>query len=199
MNSTNRAANRAFLIITGLLLILAGAAGVVLGAVPAITSAWKQQAPGVRSSAPSWVGSPVAGTASILVLALALLALVLIVLLVAFIVRQGRGHTGQVLDRATSPTAVTRIDLAVPQTLLTQHLGEQPQLVGSRVVAYRVHRTPMLKVSVRARRGVSPTEAATVVTRALADLDRILGFELPAFVQISGGFRARVARTARVR
>ena len=198
MNSTNRAANRAFLIITGLLLIVVGAAGVVLGAVPAATAAWKQQAPRVRSSAPSWVGAPVAGTASILVLAVALLALVLIVLLIAFIVRQGRGHTAQVLDRPTSSTAITRIDLAVPQTLLTEHLGERPELVGTRVVAYRVRRTPMLKISVRARRGVSPTEAATVVTRALADLDRILGFELPAFVQISGGFRARVARTARV-
>lgn len=198
MNSTNRAANRALLIITGLLLLIVGAAGIVLAAVPAVTSAWKQQAPTVRSSAPSWVGAPVTGTASILVLALALLALILIVLLIVFIVRQGRGHTSQMLERPTSPTAITRMDLAVPQSLLSEHLGDQPDLVGSRVVAYRVRKTPVLKISVRARRGVSPTEAAGVVTRALTDLDRILGVELPAFVQISGGFRARVARTARV-
>lgn len=198
MNSTNRAANRAFLIITGLLLLAVGAAGIVLGAVPVVTDAWKQQAPQVRSSAPSWIGAPIVGTASILVLALALLALILIVLLIAFIVRQGRGHTGQLLERPTSPTAVTRMDLAVPQALLSEHLAEQPELVGHRVVAYRVRSTPMLKISVRARRGISPTEAATVVTGALGDLDRILGVELPALVQISGGFRARVAKTARV-
>ena len=197
MNSTNRGANRLFIIIVGVLLIAAGAVGILLAALPAVTSTWKQQGGSLRSSAPSWVGSAVTGTASLLVLGILLVALILVILLIVFIVRQGGGHTGRVLHRTDSPNAVTDIDLAVPRTLLSDHLSDLPELVGNRVTAYRVKRTPMIKVSVRARRGIAPDDAAHAVVDALKALDSILGFELPAMVQISGGFRARAAKPAR--
>lgn len=196
MNNTNRGANRLLIVIIAVLLIAAGAVAIALGAIPAVTSAWKQQGSAIKSSAPDWVGKAVTGTASLLVLGIILVALILIVLLIVFIVRQGGGHTSRVLQKNTSPTASTTIDLTVPRTLLSDHLSDLPELLTNRVTAYRVRRTPMLKISVRARRGIAPNDAADAVIGALTTLDSILGFELPAMVQISGGFRARSARSA---
>lgn len=198
MNTTNRAANRLFLLVLGVLLIAAGATAILLAALPAFTAGWKQQATALPAGLPTWATATVIGTVGWLAIAVGVVALILVILLIAFIVRQGHGHAASVLERRNGPTGRTRVDLAVPRSLLTAQLEENPDILASRVTAYDVRGTPTLKVSVRARRGVSPAAITDDVLAALRSLDAVLGEELPTYLQISGGFRARTASRARV-
>ena len=111
--------------------------------------------------------------------------------------RQDRGHAASVLGRRAG-SGRTRVDLAVPRTLLTDRLAENPDVPASRVTAYDVRGTATLEVAVRARRGVSPAAVGDDVLSALRALDAVLGEELPASVQIGGALRARRASRARV-
>lgn len=152
--------------------------------------------------------------------ALVAVFVVAIVLLLVFIFRQGHGHTGRVhsVDHGTRSDGGTRledgtrragdartasagrilIESAVPQQALQQFLAGHPEIVSSRVSAYAVRKTPTLKVSVTCRRGVSPDDAARIVDDGLLALDHLLGVELPALVQLSGGFRSKTTKSSRV-
>lgn len=196
MNATNRGFNRLLILIVGILLIAAGAAAALLVALPAVATGWTAWFTTVPTTIP-WATTSVVGQVGWLSITAAVVALILGLLLIAFILRQGRGHTAGVLERRTGGSR-TRIDLALPRTLLTDHLDELPDILASRVTAYDVRGTPTLKVSVRARRGASPVAITGQIIDALRALDTVLGEELPAYVQISGGFRARTAARARV-
>jgi hypothetical protein len=198
VNTTDRAANRLFLLVLGLLLVAAGAASVLLAALPAFSAGWKQRAADIPTSAPAWITAAAVGTVSWLAVGIGVIAVVLAVLLIVFVLRQGRGHTASVLEDRNGSTGRTRIDLAVPRHLLDERLGQNPDVLASRITAYDVRGTPTLKVSVRARRGASPAAITDDVLTALHALDAVLGEELPTCLQISGGFRARSAGRARV-
>lgn len=198
MNATNRAANRLLLVIVGLVLVAAGAAAIALGSLPAFATGWKGWFGDAERGAPSWATTPIAGTVGWFAVFVGVVALVIAVLLIALIVRQGRGHASAVLDRRFSPTGRARIDLAIPRTLLGEQLDADPDVLANRITAYSVHGMPTLKVSVRARRGASPRAVADGVLDALRALDAVLGEEVPAYVQVSGGFRARSSARARV-
>lgn len=198
MNSTNRAANRLLLLITGIVLLAAAAVALTLAIVPAVLTAWGTQASSITTSAPDWVGGSVLGTVSWLTLGIGLVAVVLAILLIVFILKQGQGRTSRVLEQHSGGTGATLIDLGVPKALLEQDLSDRPEFITSRISAYRVRRTPTLKVSVQCRRGISPVDAAETVTRSLEGLDAIIGERIPALVQITGGFRSRTASRARL-
>jgi hypothetical protein len=189
MNTTNRGLNRLFILVVGLLLIVAGAAAVLLAAIPAVTTQWRSTAKDLASNPMPWVADPTVGKASLLVAGMAVVALVLILLLLAFIAKQGHGRAAAAIERHDGSMS-TRIDLAVPRALLEQHLEQRDELVGLRISAYEVRGTPMLKITARCRRGVSPAAVADLIGRAVADLEQIIGTDVPAFVQLTGGFRA---------
>ena len=198
MNTTNRALNRLFVLVVGLLLLAAGALAVALATVPAVASQWKRTAAGLAGDgAPSWVRDPAIGQASPLVLGVAVVAVVLIVLLVAFVAKQGHGRTAAALEQRTGAT-VTRIDLAIPKALLEQHLQDRPELAGLRISAYEVRGTPMLKITARCSRGASPAAVSAAIGGAIRDLEQIVGTDVPAFVQLTGGFRIGSASRPRV-
>lgn len=197
MNSTNRALNRVFILVVGVLLLAAGAVAVLLGAVPAVASQWRQTATTLQSDPQSWVADPTVGRASLLVLAVVLVALVLIILLIAFIAKQGHGRTAAALQQHEGGTS-TRIDLAIPKALLEEHLKGRDEITGLRISAYEVRGTPMLKISARCRRGISPAVVSELVGRAIGDLERIVGTDVPTFVQLTGGFRSGSATRPQV-
>jgi hypothetical protein len=122
---------------------------------------------------------------------------VLIVLLLVFIAKQGHGRTAAALEQRTG-TTVTRIDLAVPKALLEQHLRDRPELAGLRISAYEVRGTPMLKITARCGRGASPAAVSAAIGGAIRDLEQIVGTDVPAFVQLTGGFRTGSASRPRV-
>ncbi|MFD1721315.1 hypothetical protein [Amnibacterium endophyticum] len=198
MNSSNRGANRLLLIVTGLILLAAGAAALVMAGAPAVRSGFRSTAGDVTRSAPAWIADPAVGRVSWLTIAVGAVAVVLAVLLIAFVVRHGRGHTSRVVDAANGAEGRTLVDLGVPRALLDEELSDRDEFVATRISAYRVKGVPTLKVSVQCRRGVSPADATRIVTEALDGLDGLLGRSLPAMVQLSGGFRSRTAARARL-
>jgi hypothetical protein len=121
-----------------------------------------------------------------------------VVLLVVFALRQGHGRTGTVVDETVGEHGQTVISSKVAEEAIQDALSARPEFVTSHVSTYRVKRTPTLKVSVTCRRGVSPADASAIVESTLRALDQLLGRELPALVQISGGFRARVSGSTRL-
>jgi hypothetical protein len=198
MNTTNRGLNRLFVLVVGVLLLAAGALAIAIAAVPALASQWKRTASDLAGNgAPSWVRDPAVGQASALVLGLVVLAVVLIVLLLVFIAKQGHGRTAAALEQRNG-TTVTRIDLAIPKALLEQHLEDRSELAGLRISAYEVRGTPMLKITARCSRGASPAAVSSAISGAIRDLEQIVGTDVPAFVQLTGGFRIGSASRPRV-
>lgn len=102
------------------------------------------------------------------------------------------------VDGGSAPAGRLLIESAVPQQALQEFLAGHPEIVSARVSAYAVRKNPTLKVSVTCRRGVSPDDAARIVDDGLLALDRVLGVELPALLQLSGGFRSNAAKSSRV-
>lgn len=195
MNSTNRAANRLFLLIVGIVVIALGAAAVVVGAVGDIRSAWSDSAPAVADEVDRVLADP--ATAWVLYAVLAGLVVIVVVLLV-FVFRQGHGHTGRIVITPQTDAGRTVIESAFAEQLLTSALSERPEFVSASVSTYAVRREPVLKVAVTARRGVSPTDVVDIVERAARDLDSLLGVQVPMLVHISGGFRSRVTPATRL-
>jgi len=201
MNSTNRFLNRLLLLLAGLVLLALGAAAAAAAFVPVVSSAFADAADQVLDTVRGWLahtplsaGSDSAGESpSWILLALVALLAIVIILLVAFIARQGGGRTSRVHSAPPVQESPGRIHLesAVPQQALEQFLDARTEFVSSRVSTYRVKKTPTLKVAVTCRRGVSPREAATIIDEGLHALDALLGVQLPALVQLSGGFRAK--------
>ncbi|RFA06946.1 hypothetical protein B7R21_17685 [Subtercola boreus] len=200
MNSTNRGANRAVILLAGLLLLAVGLAGLAVGALPTVRTGFADQAPGVLGTVTDALkATPLAATGhSWLWIAAAAIAAVFIVLFVVFIVRQGRGHTRELLAQAPTEHGRTVVDSSVAEQLLQDALSSRPELVGSHVSTYAVKGTSVLKVSVSCRRGVSPADAKDLVEEQLLALDALLGTSVPTLIQISGGFRVRTAGATRL-
>lgn len=200
MNSTNRAANRLLLLIVGLLLLVVGAAAAAAVLIPVVRDAWKNVTGQVTDQVSSWLQQTPLGDTGVswVMPALLVLGVIVVILLIVFIARQGRGHTGIAVTEPTSEHGTTVVEAAVAEHALQDAIGSRAEFVASHVSTYRVKRTPVLKISVTCRRGVSPKDAAVIVEDAVRSLDVLLGRRLPALVQISGGFRARVTSTTRL-
>lgn len=200
MNSTNRAANRLLILVVGLLLLVVGVAAATAVLVPVVRDTWKDATGPVTAQVSTWLQQTPLGDTGVswIMPAILVLAVIAIIVLIVFIVRQGRGHTGIALRESTSEHGTTIVESGVAERALEDAIGRRPEFVASHVSTYRVKRTPVLKISVTCRRGVSPADAATIVGDAVRALDVLLGRQLPALIQISGGFRARVASGTRL-
>lgn len=200
MNDTNRALNRLLILICGLLLVVIGAAAATAILVPSLHDGWHKATGGVNSQVSDWLKRTTVGDSGIswITPAILVLLVIAIVFLIVFIFRQGHGHTGTALREPTSEHGTTIVASAVAENALQDALTDRPEFVASHVSTYRVRRTPVLKVAVTCRRGVSPKDAATIVEDKLRALDVLLGRELPALIQISGGFRSRITKTTRL-
>ncbi|MEY2848048.1 MAG: hypothetical protein RI885_713 [Actinomycetota bacterium] len=196
MNNTNRAANRLFLLTVGVIVIILGAAAIAVGMLPDVRSAWTDIAPATASEVNRVLGE--AATAWIWYALLAGLLLTMIVL-VAFIFRQGHGHTGRLVSTAETAAGSTIIESSFAEQLLASALRERPEFVSAGVSTYQVRRRPVVKVAITARRGVSPTDVVDIVERATTDLDSLLGVQVPTLIHISGGFRSRTTSATRLR
>ncbi len=199
MNNTNRVLNRTVLIVVGLLALLIGAAVVAVAVVPVVRAGYESVAPSVQRAVMEWMDTlPLLNTSTnwTWIFVLAFLLLIVIVLL-ALIFRQGHGQEQTLLRENPTQAGTTIIDSVVAERAIQDSLDDRPEFIASRVSTYRVRGTPVLKVSVTCRRGVSPRDVTTVIENTLTVFDALLGREIPALIQISGGFRARVSRTTR--
>lgn len=200
MNATNRGANRAVILLAGLVLLALGLTAAAVGAITSIASGFRDASPAVVSTVTGWLqATPLGSTGhSWLWLAAAAVMLVLIILFLMFILRQGGGHTRTLLEQPPTDDGRILVDAAVAEQLLKDSLDGRPEFVASRVSTYDVKGTSVLKVSVSCRRGYSPADARDLVEQQLRGLDALLGASVPALIQVSGGFRVRSAGATRL-
>jgi len=199
MTNTNRGLNRLFIFVVGLIVFILGLAAAALNLIPAILTGWENTAPTVLENINEAHASTrlAAGVSWITVGVIAVL-IMLVLLLLVFIFRQGHGRTGRLIRDDRTDHGVTVIDSAVAEEALQSVLNGRPELVSAHVSTFDVKGAPTLKVSVTARRGVSPREIATTVESAVHALDAMLGREIPTYLHISGGFRARTSSATRL-
>jgi hypothetical protein len=205
MNTTNRALNRAGLLLVGLVLLAVGAAAVVFAAVPELLTACSRATADLGDRAARLVRTTDVDAlgGSWLYLATAAACVLLIVLLVVAVLRQGQGHARALVteEAATSDAdslgGAVVIDGRVAEQAIQDALDGHPGLLSSSVSTWSVRGVPTLKVVARVRRGVSPDVVRASVDETVAAWDALLGRETPVFVHITTGL-AGSSRTTRV-
>lgn len=196
MNNTNRFLNRAFSFIVGLILAALGVGVILVVTIPQVRDAYNNTAPTVVDIVTGWfVAAPIPGLQhSWWYIALIAALVLLIILLLVFIFRQGHGHTGTLFTNTPTEQGHITVDSKVAEQLMQSALNEHTELVSSRVSIYEVNGVPVLKISTTARRGVSPKQIVEDVEHTLVSLNALLGRDVPAAVQIGGGFRAAASK-----
>ena len=200
MNNTNRILNRVFLAAIGTLLLVLGLIAVLVVVVPGVRTRWQETVGAAQESLTGLLtATPLFGTGhSWIGIAAVAVLLVMVLWLGRFIIRQGRGRTTRLLRDDATAHGVTIVDSAVAEDFLAEALANRPELVSAAVTTFEVRGTPTLRVSVTARRGVSPRDIARTVEQATHMLDAVLGRQVPTIVHIRGGLRARTAGSTRL-
>lgn len=204
MNSTNRALNRAFLIVVGAVLLAAGLGVIAMALLPAAAAWWPAALAGVQGATDRAQSEDVeilGAQTSWLLLAVPVAAAILIAVLIAFIARQGRGRTDEVVSGLPVPAEGTRgtlaVDVQLARGFLQEALRGMPTVTDVDVAAYRVRGQPALRLTVTPRRGADPARAVSQLERALAEWDRLLGRRVPVLVHVNAGIRTALSGAAR--
>lgn len=204
MNSTNRALNRAVLLVFALLLGAAGAVCLVLGIRPSWAEAPLAEAVRVIEAAfagmqDAVIEVPGAGEVPIVLIAAFVAALVLAVALIAFVFARGRGGVHEVAsERAVDGR--TDVDRSVVDAVLAGALASRRDVLSSRTGVYSVKGARTVRLAVTVRRGASLADVITAAERAIKDWDSLLGSEIPILIHLTDrGWLARYRSTVRVR
>lgn len=207
MNNTNRALNRTFIFLVGLVLLVAGAAA----AAPPFWPWWAEQwqsvgDQGVRIVTDALAATPVSGTdvSWWMIAALAVL-LLLVVVMILIIASVGGGGSREIYrspatDRSKTAAGADRVvlDTSFAVDALTHSLDKRPDLVASSVGAFTVKRRPVLHISVSPRQGTSPRVVADEVDVLLGNLALVVGDAPASCLTIQSGLRAQFGRNQRV-
>lgn len=200
MTTTNRFLNRLFVLVIGLVLLVGGAAVAAGSLLPDIQNP-------VTSGAKDAVkptSDALSGSQPWILWVTAAAALVLILLLLWFVFRQGHGRTGTLLtvtegkgrDATTGGTLV--VDAKVAAQVLEESLKRDPAILAIDVVAFRIKKENVLRITAETRRGASPIEVRKTIDQAVAEWDSLLGSTTPVVIQLVAGIRSRTGSTTRV-
>lgn len=201
MNDTNRALNRTVLIIIGILLLGVGAVVVLAAVWPVAAETWTVATEAGRS----WLeqaldGTAIAGsTLSWIVLGVLAVIVLLIALLIITLTRLGGGRSRTILRSGThdGPRGRVIVRSGFVSDALQHSLDARDDILFSSVTASDVRDQPVLHVSVTPRQNTSPAQVRDDVDRLLANLSTLTGEDLPTFVSIRSGLRARLAHDQR--
>jgi hypothetical protein len=198
MNNTNRGVNRTILLIVGLLLTAGGAAVILARTWPEAGNVWSAAfTTSIETLQRLDADSSVPGLAQATWLGIGIDAVLVVVIVVAVIVLTclGGGSGGAVLTsdsgRDTRNTIV--IEQGFASDALTQTLERHEEILSARVRARRIRGNDVMHVTVTPRKNTSPAEVATTVGTLIANLETLVGRELPALVSIKSGIRSRLA------
>jgi len=205
MNNTNRALNRTFIFLVGLVLTVAGTAATA----PALWPWWAEQWDAFAGRAlpvatDALAGTYVPGTAVSWWLVGALAALILLIVLMAMIISSMGGGGSREIYREPAGSGDLGADRLVLDTtfaadVLTHSLDKRPDLVASRVGAFTVRGRPVLHISVTPRQRVSPRLVADEVDALVQSLALVVGDAPATALSINSGLRAQLGHNQRVR
>ncbi|WP_439693671.1 hypothetical protein ACRQ4B_05435 [Curtobacterium sp. SP.BCo] len=196
MNATNRGLGRTVLVLVGLALLVSGVGAVLVQTVPWAAATWHDRA---RVLGDLGRAAPRADLVTAWTWVLGG-AVVLGVLALVVLTTLGGGRTGTVVEEDGSADGVAgsvRIDAAAVQHALSSAIGAMPEVGSLAVDVYRVRGRRAIRIRVRLRRGASPRAITTGVEGVVADLDALLGDQLPVLLEIARG-GAGSGRTDRV-
>ncbi|MET3949044.1 hypothetical protein ABIB49_003770 [Arthrobacter sp. UYCu512] len=202
MSGTHRGLNRLLLGLFGLLLTGAGVLIGAAGLFPGIAARWEAAGTSLREDAATALSSaPIAGTSTSwwTVGALAL-AVIVMVLLLAWISSQGGGRTnraGRRQDPAKNGT--TYVETPLVAAAIRDAVSGDDRIISASVSTWKVKRSDGLKLTLQARKGVSPKDLAVRGEELLSGLDNLLGDQGPVLIRITAGLRSSLSGTDRVR
>ncbi|MGZ8804875.1 MAG: hypothetical protein ACXWZG_06195 [Microbacterium sp.] len=198
MNGTNRVLNRIVLIIVGLILLTLGVAVVTVFVWPAASDFWT----GASETGQTWLEEAIAasmvGATAVSGLAIGALALIvfLIVLLVIALTRVGGGRARTVLRASGGENSTGRVIVRAGfvSDALQHSLQNRDEILFSSVSASDVRKHPVLHVSVTPRQNTSPRHVFDDVDRLVTNLGTLTGEEVPTYISIRSGLRAKLAQ-----
>ncbi|MHA7303713.1 hypothetical protein ACX80E_00455 [Arthrobacter sp. TMN-49] len=204
MNGTRHGLNRTLLGLLGLLLIGAGALGILAGTSRGFALAWTDAGTDAWARIQEQLGAARISGAELSWWTVALLALLLLaaVLLVSWIASQGTGRTNQ-LAQLENELGDTTVDTVVVSQAVRVALADHVQVLATSVQSWKTKGGSGipgtgLKVSIQARKGASPAELADDVEHLIDGIDTLLGIQVPVLVRIKAGTRSKFARPERV-
>jgi len=197
MNQTNRAVNRILLFVIGLVLLALGAALIAAVAWPAAGDVWRSTAEQTDSALLSAAQASPVGTSGVSWVAIGALAaiVIVIVLLIVVLSRLGGGRSRSVLQASPDENGLGRIVVkdAFAADALTNSLSGRSDILSAKVTAADVQKQTVLHVSVTPHRNTSPRTVALEVDRLASNLAALTGQDMPTYVSIRTGLRARLA------
>lgn len=197
MNDTNRVLNRVVLFVVGLVLISLGAVAVLATAWNPARDAWSAatgagdswlagaaEATAIGATTASWVA---VGGVAVIVLAVALLIFLL--------TRVGGGRSRVVLRSAASETPLGRVVVreGFASDALKNALSTRPDVLSVSVSAADIRRQPVMHVAVTPRQNTDPRALAEDVDRLVANLAIVTGQQIPTYISVHSGLRAKLA------
>jgi hypothetical protein len=201
MNGTNRALNRLILIVVGLILVAFGGGILLVYAWPAAAGSWHAASAAGEGRLRAAIHATMIGDTRISwVTAGILVAIVLLIaLLIVTFARLGGGRTRSLIrtqDRDSDRGRIT-IDSAFASDALVERLDQRDDLLASQISVATVRNAPMMHVRITPRQNTSPRDVADDVDRLLGNLAVLTDTDIPTYLSIHAGLRARLARDQR--
>lgn len=202
MNNTNRALNRIVLFIVGIVFLVLGVAAVVVIAWPVAAPYWTWTGEAAGDWIEQAVGATMIGATTLSWVTLAALALVLLLLVVLVVILLrtiGGGRSRTVLRSSGQENPLGRVIVGegFVSDALKHSLGERDEILFSNVTANDIRKQPVMHVSVTPRQNTSPRHVAEDVDRLVTNLATMTGRDMPTFISIHSGLRARLANDQR--
>ena len=201
MNTTNRALNRALLLIIGLLFLGLGAVGIAIMSWPTATDIWTSAGKDARS----WLDQAIAATAIaggglswIGIGAVAAILVVVVLLILALTSIAGRrSKTAFRSTGAQNPLGRVTVTESFVSDAVKNSLATRDEILSAQVTANDIRNTPVLHVAVTPRQNTDPRELVDHVDRLLTNLATLTGRETATYVSIHTSLRARLAHDQR--
>ena len=204
MNDTNRALNRLFIFLVGLVLLGVGAAAAALQFWPWWAARWDEASEATNTVVTdALTATPVPGTDfSWWLLAAVLVLLLLVILMGVIIANVGGGDSREIYRKPVSEQDASSdrllIDTSFAAEALKHSLDKRPDLIGSTIGAFTVKRQPVLHVGITPRQGVSPRLIMDEADRLIDNLAQVVGDAPATCLTIHSGLRARLGHDQRV-
>lgn len=201
MNDTNRAFNRFMLIVIGLVMLGLGGAVITVFAWPAAADFWTNATTTGRSWLENAIAASALGTGALSGIALAVITVivVLIALLIVALTRLGGGRSKTLVgaERTENDLGRVQVRAAFASDALQNSLGNRGEILFSSVRARTVRKQQVMHVSVTPRQNTSPRQVADDVDTLARNLSTLTGEEIPTYISIHSGLRAKLAHDQR--
>ncbi|WJL94632.1 hypothetical protein QSU92_11705 [Microbacterium sp. ET2] len=197
MNNTNRVLNRIVLFVVGLVLVALGAVAIAATAWNPARDAWSS----ATQAGDSWLAGAAeataigATTASWVAVGAVVLIVLAIALLIFLLTRVGGGRSRVVMRSDSSETPLGRVVVreGFASDALKNALSTRPDVLSVSVSASDIRRQPVMHVAVTPRQNTDPRSLAEDVDQLVANLAIMTGRQIPTYISVHSGLRARLA------